>query len=79
MMGGGAFIRLKGGQAGLESTKQAEIRPAILPKILRIAGPGTQSPRQYRKRDIERLYLRRFPRGMANLPESSVLLFKSQF
>jgi hypothetical protein len=52
MMGGGAFIRLKGGQAGLESTKQAEIRPAILPKILRIAGPGTQSPRQYRKRDI---------------------------
>ena len=39
MMGGGAFIRLKGGQAGLETTKQAEIRPAILLKILLITGP----------------------------------------
>jgi hypothetical protein len=37
MMGGGAFIRLKGGQAGLESTKRAKIRLAILPKILHIA------------------------------------------
>jgi hypothetical protein len=37
MMGGGAFILLKGGQAGLESTKRAKIRLAILPKILNIA------------------------------------------
>jgi len=37
MMGGGAFILLKGGQAGLESTKRAKIRLAILPKILHIA------------------------------------------
>jgi hypothetical protein len=37
MMGGGAFILLKGGQAGPESTKRAKIRLAILPKILHIA------------------------------------------
>jgi hypothetical protein len=37
MMGGGAFILLKGGQAGLESTKRAKVRLAILPKILHIA------------------------------------------
>jgi hypothetical protein len=34
MMGGGAFILLKGGQAGPESTKRAKIRLAILLKIL---------------------------------------------
>ena len=37
MMGGGAFILLKGGQAGPESTKRAKIRLAILLKILHIA------------------------------------------
>jgi hypothetical protein len=37
MMGDGAFILLKGGQVGLESTKRAKIRLAILPKILHIA------------------------------------------
>ena len=37
MMGGGAFILLKGGHAGPESTKRAKIRLAILPKILHIA------------------------------------------
>ena len=40
MMGGGAFILLKGGQAGPETTKRAEIRLAILLKILHI---GRQS------------------------------------
>jgi hypothetical protein len=35
MMGGGAFILLKGGQAGPESTKQVENRVAVLRKILR--------------------------------------------
>jgi len=34
MMGGRAFILLKGGQAGPESTKRAKIRLAILLKIL---------------------------------------------
>ena len=37
MMGGGAFILLKGRQTGLESTKRAKIRLAILLKILHIA------------------------------------------
>ena len=36
MMGGGAFILLKGGQAGSKSTKRAKIRLAILLKILHI-------------------------------------------
>jgi hypothetical protein len=35
MMGGGAFILLKGGQAGPESAKQVENRVAALRKILR--------------------------------------------
>jgi hypothetical protein len=39
-MGGGTFIPLKGGQAGPESTKQPEIYPAILLKILPIVGSG---------------------------------------
>jgi hypothetical protein len=37
MMGGGAFILLKSGQAGLECTKRTKIRLAILPKILHIS------------------------------------------
>ena len=79
-MGGGAFILLKGGQAGLESTKRAKIRLAILLKILQIA-PSERRNRlaNIEKEDMERLYLRRFLRGMANLPKSSVLLLKSQF
>jgi transcriptional regulator of met regulon len=36
MMGGEAFILLKGGHAGPESTKRAKIRLAILLKILHI-------------------------------------------
>jgi hypothetical protein len=36
MMGDGAFILLKGGRAGPESTKRAKIRLAILLKILHI-------------------------------------------
>jgi hypothetical protein len=39
MMGGAAFTLLKTGRAGAKSAKQVEIRLAILPKILRIAGP----------------------------------------
>jgi hypothetical protein len=37
MMGGGAFILLKGGHLGPKSAKQAENRLAALLKILRIA------------------------------------------
>jgi hypothetical protein len=36
MMGGGAFILLKGGRARPESTKQAEMVVATLPKILHV-------------------------------------------
>jgi hypothetical protein len=36
MMGGRAFILLNRGQSGPKSAKQAEIRLAILPKILRV-------------------------------------------
>ena len=50
MMGGGAFILLKGGRAGPESTKRAEIRLAILLKILRIA----PSERRNRLANIEK-------------------------
>jgi hypothetical protein len=34
MMAGAAFVLLKVGRSGPESAKQAEIRLAILPKIL---------------------------------------------
>jgi hypothetical protein len=37
MMGGGAFILLKSGPPRPESTKQAEMVVATLPKILRVA------------------------------------------
>jgi hypothetical protein len=50
MMGGGAFILLKGRQAGPESTKRAKIRLAILLKILQIA----PSERRNRLANIEK-------------------------
>jgi hypothetical protein len=40
MMGGEAFILLKGGRSGPESEKQTKIRLAILLKIVQVAGPG---------------------------------------
>jgi hypothetical protein len=43
MMGGGAFTLLKAGRAGPKSAKQAEIRLAILSKILRIAARRGQN------------------------------------
>jgi hypothetical protein len=49
MMGGGAFILLKAGRPWPETAKQAEIRLAILLKILHIACSGGESPRQGRK------------------------------
>jgi hypothetical protein len=48
MMGGAAFILLKAGQTRPESAKQAEIRLAILLKILRIARFAGKNPRQSR-------------------------------
>ena len=52
MMGGGAFILLKGGPAGPESTQQAENRVVVLRKILQIACFGAIGPR---KGDKERV------------------------
>jgi hypothetical protein len=46
MMSGGAFILLKVGCLGPESTKQAEIRLANLLKILRNFGSEAKTPRQ---------------------------------
>jgi hypothetical protein len=41
MMGGGASIPFNGGHPWLESAKQAEIRLAVLLKMLQIADFGT--------------------------------------
>jgi hypothetical protein len=50
MMGGGAFILLKGVPAVPESTRQAENRVAVLRKILKIACfGGAIGPRKARK------------------------------
>jgi hypothetical protein len=43
MMGGEAFILLKGARAGPKSAKQAEIRLAIFLKILPIARSGAEA------------------------------------
>jgi hypothetical protein len=43
MMGGGPFILLKAGRSWPESAKQAEIRLAILLKMLQTAHFGTKS------------------------------------
>ena len=45
MMGGGASIPFNGGHPWLESAKQAEIRLAVLLKMLQIADFGTGAPR----------------------------------
>jgi hypothetical protein len=52
MMGGRAFILLKTGRNGPESAKQAEIRLAILPKILSIGGPRGPNPLANRAEDM---------------------------
>jgi len=69
-MAGGGFLPLKAGGSGPESSKQAEIRLAILLKILHI--------RLFRRRkalakggtDMRWLYLQRFLLDMANSPQS---------
>jgi hypothetical protein len=69
MMGGGAFLLLKAGDSRPESSKQAEIRLAILLKILRIP-PVSEAEGLARERmDMQWLYLQRFPLDMANSPQ----------
>ena len=68
-MGGGAFLLLKTGDSRPESSKQAEIRLAILLKILRIP-PVLQAEGLAREgMDMQWLYFQRFPLGMANSPQ----------
>jgi hypothetical protein len=79
MMGGEAFILLKTGRHGPESTKQAEIRLAILLKILQIAGFLGQKPLAKGETPMRWLYRRRLPRIWLTGPESRALLSRSQF
>jgi hypothetical protein len=79
MMGGGAFILLKTGCIWPESAKQTEIRLANLPKILSIVRFWETKPPVWGDNGLQPGYLRRFPPGMANLPESVFLLSRSQF
>jgi hypothetical protein len=65
-MGGGAFILLKAGQRWPESSKQAEIRLANLPKMLHIVPCWDENPSPSRQRTCDGC-IPRFPRDMANL------------
>jgi hypothetical protein len=68
MMGGAAFFLLKAGIPGPESAKQAEIRFAILPKIL---GIGRSGPAKFARRSLgahAMVVQLRIPLGMANWP-----------
>jgi hypothetical protein len=65
-MGGLAFVLLKAGPGRAESAKQAEIRLAVLLKILGNWGrPGRKFPAEGTWH-MQRLYLAEFPRDMAN-------------
>ena len=76
MMGGETFILLKAGRPWPESAKQAEIRLAILLKMLQIAHFGT-APSLTGEKDIRWLQLVLFPRDMANSP--GTVFFVTQF
>ena len=68
-MGGRAFLLLKAGDSRPESSKQTEIRAVILLKILRIP-PVLEAEGLAREgRDMQWLYLQRFPLDMANSPQ----------
>jgi hypothetical protein len=78
MMGGGAFVLLKGGRAGPESSNQVEICLASLLKILcigRSARPNLLSRQGGPRTEMMLVGLNfsAIPRDMANLPESLVL------
>ena len=77
-MGGAAFILLKAGQARPESAKQAEIRLAILLKILRIARFVGKNLRQAENHMLW-LHSRRFPPDMANLPGIAGIVIQITF
>jgi hypothetical protein len=79
MMGGGAFLLLKVGRNGPESAKQAEIRLAILPKILSIGRPGGPSPSPRGGRTCDGGIFTDFRWVWLILRESPTLLFRSQF
>ena len=57
-MGRGAFIPLKAGRGRPKSAKQAKIRLAILPKILRIAHFRGTKPLARTGNDMRGLYFR---------------------
>jgi hypothetical protein len=67
MMGEGAFILLKGGRRWPESAKQAEIRLAILLKILQIVGFWGQNHPAKGETHMRWLYRCRLLRDIANL------------
>jgi len=75
MMGGGGFILLKTGRSGPESTKQAEIRLAGLPKILNIYRSGNQNPLAEGRKHMQWLYGCGFPPGMANWSRDGALCY----
>ena len=64
---GETFVLFNAGRPGLESAKQAEIRLAILLKMLQAAHFGTGTFAGL-KRTIRRLHSLPFPRDMANSP-----------
>ena len=75
MMGGGALIPFNGGRPWLESAKQAEIRLAVLLKMLQIAHFRTAAFAGLKK-NIRRLHSPLFPRDMANSPGLVALVTK---
>jgi hypothetical protein len=68
-MGEGAFLLLKAGDSRPESSKQTEIRLAILLKILRIPPVSEAETLANGLGDMQWLYLQRFPLDMANSPQ----------
>ena len=68
-MGGGGFLLLNAGYPGPESSKQAEIRLAILLKILHIRLSRRRKALVRGATDMQWLYLQRFPLDMANSPQ----------
>ena len=69
-MGVWAFLQLKAGDSRPESSKQAEIRLAILLKILHIRLFLRRKALAKEAGDMQWLYLQRFPLDMANSPQS---------
>ena len=79
-MGGGAFVLLKTGRYRPESAKQAEIRLAILLKILRIGrSRGEPGPAVHDRYGQAVVVWVRIPPGMANSHGNAALLSRSQF